>query len=107
YDVYLAAGGTYAERVFVMAIASAIFYAKVLEHQARFMRADGTLYSASEWLALGRYLFVEPGVLRAIARLYGAYYRPGFHPKDVDCDDLIARWSSELEGSEIYARAAA
>jgi len=107
YDVYLAAGGTYAERVLIMVAASLIFWAKVIEQQIRMMRTDGTHLSLSEWGALARFLAVEPGMLRRIARAYFAYYRPGFHPKDIDCDALLVEWRRELEGSEIYARAAA
>jgi predicted metal-dependent hydrolase len=49
FDVFVAAGGTYAERVAAMVGATLIFWAKVLEHQARMMRADGTLGSLREW----------------------------------------------------------
>jgi predicted metal-dependent hydrolase len=92
YDVFLAAGGTYAERVIAMAFASVIFWAKVAEHQVRMMSVDGTLWSASEWRALARFLFVEPGGLGGLLPRYVAYYRPGFHPNDVDSDAVVEAW---------------
>jgi predicted metal-dependent hydrolase len=107
FDVFRAAGGTYAERAAVMMAASAIFWAKVLEHQVILMRADGTWLSAGEWRALVRFLLVDPGALRPMARLYFAYFRPTFHPNDVDSDDLLARWRGELAASPVYAVAGA
>jgi predicted metal-dependent hydrolase len=107
FDVYLASGGFYAERVLVMAVASVIFWAKVVEHQIVLMRADGTASSLAEWRALGRFLFVAPGSLRKLARHYVRYYRPGFHPNDIPCDGLLADWAQELDSSETYARAKA
>jgi predicted metal-dependent hydrolase len=95
YDVFLAAGGTYTERVTAMVGASIIFWAKVVEHQARLMRADGTHLSPREWLALGNFLFVRPGTLRRIIPAYLRYYVPGFHPRDVDSDALVEEWRRE------------
>jgi predicted metal-dependent hydrolase len=71
------------------------------------MRADGTLSSWAEWSALLRFLFVEPGSFRKLARHYVSYYRPGFHPRDIDCSALLADWERELGSSETYARAGA
>jgi uncharacterized protein len=96
YDVYTAAGGHYVERVAVMLLASVIFWAKVIEQQAHMMRADGTLWSAREHAALLRFLFVDPGGMRALIPLYLQYYKPGFHPWDLDNRDLLERWKQEL-----------
>jgi predicted metal-dependent hydrolase len=92
FDVYRAAGGGTVERLFVMVVASIVFWAKVLEHQVRMMRADGTLWSPREWGALGRFLFVSPGPLRRVIPAYLAYYRPGFHPWDIDSSALLETW---------------
>jgi predicted metal-dependent hydrolase len=97
YDVFLAVGGTYAERVAVMFVATVIFWAKVLEHQVRMMATDGIATSAREWTALVRYLFVEPGGMGKLARLYLAYYRPSFHPRDIDVEPLLEAWRQSLE----------
>lgn len=92
YDVFVAAGGTYVERVGIMVLASAVFWAKVFEHQVRMMKVDGTLLSAGEWKRLVRFLFVEPGGMGGVVRRYFAYYRPGFHPDDIDSDALLEEW---------------
>jgi predicted metal-dependent hydrolase len=61
FDVYKAAGGGYVMRAYTMIGATVIFWAKVIEQQARMMHAAGILSSAEEWKALVRFLFVEPG----------------------------------------------
>jgi hypothetical protein len=103
FDVFLAAGGTYAERVITMVVASVVFWAKVLEHQARMMKSDGTLWSLSEWTALAQFLFVQPGGLRAIVPRYFAYYRPGFHPNDVDSSGVLEAWKRAHESASAAA----
>jgi len=106
FDVYVASGGGYLERVIVMLFASVIFWGKVLEHQVRLMRCDGTVFSLREWGRLGWYLFGKPGWLRQIIPLYLQYYRPSFHPRDLDCTAAIERWKREYETSEVYRKAA-
>ena len=103
FDVYVAAGGGYRRRVSVMLGATAIFWSRVLEHQVRMMRADGTLWSLAEWRALGRFLFVEPGGMQDLLRPYLQYFKPGFHPSDIDTTDVLESWTREYENSPVYA----
>lgn len=97
YDVYLASGGNDPERMAVMAAATVIFWALVLEHQARFMARDGTLTSPREWASLGWFLFGKPGGLRKIFPHYLRYYVPGFHPRDIDDRGLLERWRAAYD----------
>lgn len=92
YDVYLAANGGYFERIGIMVLATVVFWGKVIEQQVRFMHTDGIATSVDEWTALARFLFVQPGALRPLIRLYFAYYRPHFHPTQIDSAPLIAAW---------------
>jgi predicted metal-dependent hydrolase len=92
YDVYLAVGGNYPERVFIMLVAALIFWAKVIEHQARFMHADGDLASLEEHVDLQRFLWVQPGALPAMWKHWLAWFRPGFHPNDLDASDALEAW---------------
>src|ERR1039458_10375123 len=64
----------------------------VLEQQARMMSVDGTAWSAREWGDLVRFLFVEPGGMLGVARHYFDYFRPGFHPNDMDTAGLTEAW---------------
>jgi len=99
FDVFRAAGGTYSERVSVMIMVSIIFWGKVLEQQARMMSVDGTALSVREWAALVGFLFVEPGGMGGVARHYLDYFRPGFHPDDIDATPLIESWVRTLEAN--------
>lgn len=92
FDVFEAVGGTYAERVSVMFSATLVFWEKVFVHQLRLMRHEGIATDWNEWRDLFTALFVEPGTLRKLVPLYLAYYRPGFHPNDLDSSGLIERW---------------
>ena len=95
FDVYQAVGGRYLERVIVMLLATVIFWVLVAEQQLRLMRADGILWSAGEWGSLVRFLWIKPGALLAMWRLYLAYYRPRFHPWQLDNRDLLEKWKRE------------
>ncbi len=92
FDVYLAAGGTYPERTLVMIGATIIFWAQVFEQQVRMMRVDGTEWSAREWAGLLWFLFVKPGAMRGVIRRYFDYFRPGFHPNDLDSNEVVEAW---------------
>ena len=95
YDVYLAAGGNYVERVVVMTVVSLIFWTKVIEHQMRMTAVDATRASLREWGALWRFLFVEPGAMARLIPLYLRYYRPGFHPNQIDSRRVLDAWRRE------------
>jgi predicted metal-dependent hydrolase len=92
YDVYVAAGGTYVERAIVMIVVTILFWLEVMVHQVRLTRADGTLWRLREWAALLGFLFVRPGGMRGVFRRYVHYFRPGFHPNDIDSRPVIDAW---------------
>jgi predicted metal-dependent hydrolase len=92
FDVYKAVGGTYPERVRIMLAVTLIFWAKVADHQARMMKVDGTLFSPREWADLLKFLFVEPGGMGRVFRLYFEYFRRDFHPNDIDSSPLVEAW---------------
>ena len=95
FDVFRAAGGTEFERIATMLIATAFFWAKVLQHQVVMMRADGCLWSLAEWHSLARYHFVDPGGMRTIAWTWLQYFKSGFHPSDLDDGALLDAWREE------------
>jgi len=92
YDVFNAVGGTYGERVSIMLSATVVFWAKVLEQQVRMMRVDGTVWSVNEWVGLVWFLFVKPGGMRGVVRQYFDYFRPSFHPNDIDSRPVVEAW---------------
>ena len=92
FDLYRAVGGRYRERALVMIGATIIFWLKVLEHQVRLMQAEGILFDAGEWADLAKFLFVTPGPLRRLVVPYLHYFRPGFHPNDLDASAVLERF---------------
>jgi len=102
FDVFRAIGGSYRMRVGVMAGATLIFWRKVFEQQLKMMRADGTLGSPKEWLALARFLFARDGWLVRLLKPYFSYYRRDFHPSQIDASPLLARWRQEFEEFAVY-----
>lgn len=105
FDVYKQVAGNYPERAVVMAIASVIFWALVIEYQYRLMKTDGIHHDPQEWAALLRFLFVEPGGMPRMIREYVKYYKPGFHPWDIDNSALLEAWRKEFATSPEYKSA--
>jgi uncharacterized protein len=103
FDVYRAAGGGYFARTAAMSVTTLVFWSQIVVQQIVLMRADGCLFSLSEWSSLIRFLFVEPGGMLDIWRRWLDYYRPSFHPWDFDDRPLIGAWLRELEARESTA----
>jgi predicted metal-dependent hydrolase len=96
FDVYQRAGGNYFERTATMVAATVVFWTLVMIHQVRLMHADRCLFSFAEWRSLFWFLLVQPGGLRRIAGKYLHYYRPGFHPWELDNHALLDAWRARL-----------
>ena len=47
--------------------------------------------------AVKKYLWSKPGMFRRGWRTYFAWYRPGFHPWDVDNRAELAGWKAEYD----------
>ena len=105
FDVYTAAGGNYVERSAVMLLASAGFFIKSMQHLVVLMRHDKIHLSAAEWRALGQFLFVEPGGMVQVAQDWLAYFRPGFHPWDLDNQALLDEWSKAYAELPVFKKA--
>jgi predicted metal-dependent hydrolase len=106
FDVFRVVGGPrayrYFTRVIVMVFTTLFFWLKMVEHQVRMMHADGCLLHGKEWLALGKFAFRKPGVFPLLWRAYFAYFKPSFHPHQLDCSPLLERWKSDFETSPVY-----
>jgi len=57
---------------------------------------DGLLFRPRLWLGGARWLFGRGGVLRGYGREYLQWYRPGFHPCQIDDRALIDRWRTRV-----------
>lgn len=85
----------WALRCQVMAITTLLFFIELSYSIAQFLRQDG-INAPATWLKLLHFLFVDPGVMASVMRRYFHYYRPGFHPWDVDDRALIAGVEAEI-----------
>lgn len=97
FDVYRAAGGGYLERVSIMLLVTLVFWGRVLAQQVRMMHHDGLLFHGGEWAQLFRFLFTAPGGMQRLFPLYLPYFRPSFHPEELDCEALVTAWQRGLQ----------
>jgi len=96
FDVYVQAGGGYFERAIAMTVVTLVFWSRIIVQQIILMRAESCLFSAREWGSLFKFLFLEPGGMRGLGRRWLDYYRPSFHPWDLDNRPLLETWIREL-----------
>lgn len=104
YDVFLeatrhwSAFKRYRLRCLSMAYITFHFTRNIANHASRLLEADG--YSASDARkAVRRFLWSEPGLFRRGWRSYIAWYRPGFHPWDLDNRAELAAWRAEFDAA--------
>lgn len=100
FDVYQKIGGGFAGRVTIMLLATLIFWTLVAQQQIRLMRADKILFSFAEWRSLFRFLWIEPAGLRKMWQLYLDYFRPNFHPWQLDNHALVEKWQHEQPAAQ-------
>jgi predicted metal-dependent hydrolase len=84
-------------RALTMAIVTWQFLAHRFTDALDLMEQDGLKRGKSRW-KLALYLWGRPGILRRIVPDWLAFFRPSFHPWDVDDRHLIAAAERELQG---------
>ena len=94
FDVYTAAGGTYARRVAIMMLTTAVFFAVTAGVQLRMLRERRL--PPWKWLHGIRRLWIYPGLLTRLTPAWLQYFRPGFHPNDRDTTALLEQWREIL-----------
>ena len=97
FDVFLAVGGTVAERRQALLLNTFFFFKDTLRNVCIMLRKDGKLWSIREWLAGFKYLLVKPGVLRRVFPAWLRFFRKNFHPWQVDNRQLIDQWERQQE----------
>ena len=98
FDVYrtIAPGlAGYLRRVLVMLWVTLGFGLQIVIHESWLLRSEGLFWKLRARRHAFRYFFVEPGLLRAGLSHYLAFYRPSFHPWQIDSGDVVARWRAE------------
>lgn len=104
FDVYEQTGGGYVIRVGVQLLASAIFWARVMQQQYWMMQDDGIQWEMSEWLDLAKFAFVEQRMVQRLGPLYLEYFRPDFHPWHIEDSHLLEKWKLDYEKNPVYKK---
>jgi predicted metal-dependent hydrolase len=108
FDTFLVAARRYSPlrrwwlRCYSMALTTIMFFQFLVFGVREFFRHDG-IDDFRSWRALLRYLWVAPGIMRRVAPGYFAYYKPRFHPWQVDDRALIADAEATLIANHVAA----
>ncbi len=94
FDVYRAVGGTEKMRKRGLRRASIFLMIDILMGVIHMLRRDKKLWSLSLWAQGWKFLFFKGGVIRRVWPGYKAYFRDGFHPWQLDTQDLLEGWKS-------------
>lgn len=106
FDVYQAVDGSYVRRVTHMALATFGLFVFVGRAHWLMLRERGLSRDLPTHARTFGYLWGRPGLFRRLVPAYLAYFRPGFHPSQLDTSGLVEAWRRRLfgEGGELRAR---
>ena len=99
FDVFLAVGGTVAERRQALIMNTFFFFKDTMRNLCIMLKAQGKLWSLREWARGFKYLFIKPGILRRVFFAWLSFFRKDFHPWQHDNRELIAEWERRRETS--------
>jgi hypothetical protein len=100
FDVYEAVDGSYPRRVAAMALATLGFALFLSRAHLLLLRERGLLGDPRHLARTLAHQWIRPGIFRQLVPAYLAYYRPGFHPSDIDTRALVERWRERLFGAD-------
>lgn len=95
FDVYRANRGGYLRRIQVMLVTTLIFFGLILRFQLRLVPGQ-PLRAAFRQIADAQRFLSRHVSWRELLRLYVAYFRPSFHPWELDNGALVTQWSASL-----------
>ena len=78
-------------RMAVMAMTTITFFRFIGKHIFALMRAQGLFWKPASLAKVLWYVFGNPGVMRRIAGPWAQYFRPNFHPNDLDDSAALSR----------------
>lgn len=102
FDVFCEVSGRwsplkrYLLRTWSMAFITVTFTGNITRYATRLLQADGYREPAAR-RAVRRFLWGDPGIFRRGWRAYFAWYRPGFHPWDLDNRAALEDWRAEFD----------
>ncbi|CBL45295.1 Predicted metal-dependent hydrolase [gamma proteobacterium HdN1] len=92
YDLYYEVGGGYFGRVVTLAPAWTMLIALTLLAQAEMLAKDGKLLNVGDNVKGLWYLVGPTGLVTAMLPEFFRYFKPGFHPWDVNDKELMDSW---------------
>ena len=92
----------YARRVNAMALITYMFTANITTYASRLLEADGYTPEAA-LKAVKDYVWRKPGLFSRGWKSFFAWFRPGFHPWDIDTRDLMDSWRADFEAQPAAA----
>jgi hypothetical protein len=108
YDVYMhvtrhwSPFRRYMRRCVAMAIIGYMFPRNISRYAARLLEADGYTPEAA-LKAVKDYVWKKPGLFSRGWRSFFAWFRPGFHPWDIDTRDLMDAWRADFAATPVAA----
>lgn len=108
YDVFLAVTKDWPpvvrwfRRSMAMALIGYLFPRNIIRFAASLLVADGYEPRAAK-KAVEDYVWRKPGLFSRGWRTFFAYFRPGFHPWDIDTRELTDKWKADFEARPIAA----
>ncbi len=102
YDAFVAAGGTYFQRVLGALLVVPLFYLINTGGTFYLLAQEGQLLRRRTWRDIGRFLFRDGALVHALRNL-AAYFKPGFDPTQVDdfalAHDFFAQLPEDDDGA--------
>lgn len=102
YDAFVAAGGTYFQRVLGALLVVPLFYLINTGGTFYLLAQEGQLLRRRTWRDIGRFLFRDGALVHALRNL-AAYFKPGFDPTQVDdfalAQDFFAQLPEDDDGA--------
>jgi uncharacterized protein len=95
YDLYRALGGGYFRRVSVMPVAWLLLVSITLRNTFDLLGQDGRRTNPRDLARGFDYLLGRHGLITRMLPAFFAYFRPSYHPWQVDDSELIAGWQRQ------------
>lgn len=98
FDVYVAVGGTVAERRLSLLLNTFFFMKDTFRNLCIMLQQDGKLWSPKEWLSGMWFLLVKPGIFRRAFIPWLKFFKRDFHPWNNDNRHLVEAWERQQAG---------
>lgn len=96
FDAFTAISGNYPLRALGMLLTAPLFYLFSLSGTLYFTAQQGQLFNRRYWWRWFKFQFVQEKVAWRSLALLAKYFKPGFHPAEIDNLELAEQWFARL-----------